>query len=105
MPIRIRTGVQVKSQKAIEAMTLVGQDVDGIIINGLTRKEAGSYSYGGYGYKTYGAYGAYNKSKDLQTSSEMKLRNSPLAEAANAKSNAEETIKSPHSSKLKRELS
>ena len=105
MPIRIRTGVQVKSQKAIEAMTLVGQDVDGIIINGLTRKEAGSYSYGGYGYKTYGAYGAYNKSKDLQTSSEMKLRNSPLAKAANAKSNAEETIKSPHSSKLKRELS
>lgn len=106
MPIRIRTGVQVKSQKAIEAMTLVGQDVDGIIINGLSRKEAGSYSYGGYGYKTYGAYGAYNKSKELQTSSELKLRNSPLAEAANsAKPNADEPIKSPHSSSFKRELS
>lgn len=106
MPIRIRTGVQVKSQKAIEAMTLVGQNVDGIIINGLTRKEAGSYSYGGYGYQSYGAYGAYNKSKDLQTSSEIKLRNSPLAEAANAKSNnAVEPIKSPHSSSFKREIS
>jgi capsular exopolysaccharide synthesis family protein len=106
MPIRIRSGVQVKSQKAIEAMTLVGQDVDGIIINGLTRKEAGSYSYGGYGYKTYGAYGAYNKSKDLQTSSEMKLRNSPLADAANKESSkSNESLKPPHSSTFKRELS
>lgn len=58
MPMRIRKGVQVKSQKAIEALALVGRQVDGIIINGLSRKEAGSYGYGGYGYGTYGGYGS-----------------------------------------------
>ena len=58
MPMRIRKGVQVKSMKAIEALALVGRQVDGVIINGLSRKEAGSYGYGGYGYGTYGSYGA-----------------------------------------------
>lgn len=59
MPMRIRKGVQVKSMKAIEALALVGRQVDGVIINGLSRKEAGSYGYGGYGYGTYGSYGTY----------------------------------------------
>ena len=58
MPMRIRNGVQVKSQKAVEALALVGRTVDGVVINGLSRKEAGSYGYGGYG-RAYGAYGVY----------------------------------------------
>lgn len=70
MPIRIRKGVQIKSQKAIEILALIGQRVDGIIINGLTRREASSYSYGGYGYKVYGSYGAYKNTKPLQASIE-----------------------------------
>ena len=56
--MRIRNGVQVKSQKAVEALALVGRTVDGVVINGLSRKEAGSYGYGGYG-RAYGAYGVY----------------------------------------------
>ena len=55
MPMRIRKGIQVKSMKAVEALALVGRQVDGIVINGLTKKEAGSYGYGGYG--SYGTYG------------------------------------------------
>lgn len=81
MPIRIRKGVQVKSQKAVEALALVGQNVDGVIINGLTRKEAGSYSYGGYGYKVYGSYGAYKNTKPLQTNSESNPNQKVSADA------------------------
>ena len=65
MPIRIRNGVQVKSQKAVEALALVGRKVDGVIINGLSKKEAGSYSYGGYGGYGYG-YGGYSANKTAQ---------------------------------------
>lgn len=61
MPMRIRKGVQVKSQKAVEALALVGRQIEGVVINGLSRKEAGSYGFGGYGntYAAYGAYGTY----------------------------------------------
>ena len=61
MPMRIRKGVQVKSQKAVEALALVGREIEGVVINGLSRKEAGSYGFGGYGntYAAYGAYGTY----------------------------------------------
>ena len=66
MPIRIRNGCQVKSQKAIEALALVGSQVDGVIINGLSKKDAGSYSYGGYGYG-YGNYAANKTARPIPT--------------------------------------
>ncbi len=67
MPMRIRNGVQVKSQKAIEALALVGCEVDGVIINGLSKKEVGSYNYGGYGNSGYGNYGAYKSASPINT--------------------------------------
>jgi hypothetical protein len=70
MPMRIRKGVQVRSQRAIEALALVGRNVDGVIINGLSRKEAGSYRYGGYGYSGYGNYNAYRAARPIETVSQ-----------------------------------
>jgi len=63
MPMRIRNGVQINAQRAIEALTTVGANVQGIVINGLSKKDSAGYNYGGYGYgyggKAYGNYGAY----------------------------------------------
>lgn len=57
MPMRIRKGVQVNAQKALEALGMVGRTVDGIIVNSITRKEGTGY---GYGYGSYGGYGEYS---------------------------------------------
>ena len=65
MPMKIRNGVQVNAQRAIESLAMVGREVDGIIINGLSKKEASGYNYGygNYGYGSYGGAGyASNRS-------------------------------------------
>ena len=67
MPMRIRKGVQIKSQKAIEMLAMVGCEVAGVVINGLSRKEAGSYDYGGYGYGGYAKYGAYRSALPIDS--------------------------------------
>ena len=74
MPMRIRKGVQVKSQKAIESLAMVGCQVSGVIINGLTPKEAGGNNYGGYGYGGYSRYGAYRQATPIEAT-ESKGRN------------------------------
>ena len=58
MPMRIRNGVQVNAQQAVEALAMVGTQVSGVIINGLSKKESKGYNYGGYG--AYGGYGGYS---------------------------------------------
>ena len=64
--MRIRNGVQVNAQRAIEALNTVGANVKGIVVNGLRKKDAGynygsygGYGYGAYGQKPYGNYGNY----------------------------------------------
>ena len=73
IPMRIRNGVQVNAQRAIEALNTVGANVKGIVVNGLRKKDAGyNYgSYGGYGYGTYGQkpYGNYGNYKAAPTPS------------------------------------
>ena len=66
IPMRIRNGVQVNAQRAIEALNTVGANVKGIVVNGLRKKDAGynysgygGYGYGSYGHKPYGNYGNY----------------------------------------------
>ena len=49
MPMRIRAGVQVNAGQSVEALRAVGTEVDGIIINALSKKDSSKYSYGGYG--------------------------------------------------------
>ena len=58
LPIRIRNGVQVNAQQAIESLATVGANVDGVIVNGLRKKDASSYKYGGYG-NSYGYTNGY----------------------------------------------
>jgi capsular exopolysaccharide synthesis family protein len=59
MPMRIRNGVQVNAQRALEALATVGAQVEGIVINGLRKKDSSGYQYGGNGYGYGNAYGTY----------------------------------------------
>ena len=59
MPMRIRNGIQVNAQRAVESLAMVGTQISGIIINGLTKKESKGYNYGGYGYGVYGSRNPY----------------------------------------------
>ena len=87
MPMRIRKGVQVKAQKATEALAMVGCELAGIVINGLSKREAGSYSYGGYGTGNYAKYGAYRSAKPVETNSTPgKLQNVPTSTDPNVTS-------------------
>ena len=49
MPMRIRSGVQVNAGQSVEALRAVGTEIDGVIINALSKKDSSKYSYGGYG--------------------------------------------------------
>ena len=55
MPMRIRKGVQVNAGQSVEALRAVGTEIEGVIINALSKKDSGKYTYGGYG--GYGGYG------------------------------------------------
>ena len=57
MPMRIRSGVQVNAGQAVEALRAVGTEIDGVIINALSKKDSGKYSYGGYGGYGGNSYG------------------------------------------------
>lgn len=48
-------------------LAMVGCEVAGVVINGLSRKEAGSYDYGGYGYGGYAKYGAYRSALPIDS--------------------------------------
>lgn len=65
MPMRIRNGVQVNAQRAVESLAMVGTQVSGVIINGLSKKESKGYNYGGYG--AYGGYGSYSQTRTAKT--------------------------------------
>ena len=56
MPMRIRSGVQVNAGESVESLRAVGTEIDGIIINALSKKDSGKYSYGGYGGYGGGKY-------------------------------------------------
>ena len=86
MPMRIRNGVQVNAQRAIEALSTVGANVQGIIVNGLRKKEAG-YNYGGYG-----GYGGY-RNKPYGTSGNYKAAPTPSVNNQNSSaSDLSETV-------------
>ena len=55
MPMRIRSGVQVNAGQSVESLRAVGTEIDGVIINALSKKDSGKYTHGGYG--GYGGYG------------------------------------------------
>ena len=87
IPMRIRNGVQVNAQRAIEALNTVGANVKGIVVNGLRKKDAGynysgygGYGYGSYGHKPYGNYGNYKAaptpSSDFSEAAGARKRNS-----------------------------
>ena len=59
MPMRIRSGVQVNAGQSVEALRAVGTEIDGVIINALSKKDSGKYSYGGYGGYGGNQYGGY----------------------------------------------
>jgi capsular exopolysaccharide synthesis family protein len=62
MPMRIRTGVQVNAGQSVESLRAVGTEIEGVIINALSKKDSGKYNYGGYGgYGGYGRYGYGNQ--------------------------------------------
>ena len=81
IPMRIRNGVQVNAQRAIEALNTVGANVKGIVVNGLRKKDSG-YNYGGYGGYGYGnkAYGNYGSYKAAPTPTERSEKTSRRSE-------------------------
>jgi capsular exopolysaccharide synthesis family protein len=67
MPMRLRNGVQINARRAIEALETVGRNVEGVIVNGLMRKDSVNYRYGdryGSSYTKYGGvYGDIPKGR------------------------------------------
>ena len=57
MPMRIRSGVQVNAGQSVESLRAVGTEIDGVIINALSKKDSSKYSYGGYGGYGSNRYG------------------------------------------------
>lgn len=63
MPMRIRTGVQVNAGQSVESLRAVGTEIEGVIINALSKKDSGKYNYGGYGGYGHGyGYGYGSRS-------------------------------------------
>ena len=61
MVLRIRKGVQVNARRAVEALETVNASLDGVIVNGLRRKDGfGGKSGYGSAYGQYGTYGSYS---------------------------------------------
>lgn len=55
LPIRIRKGVQVSAEQAIKSLANVGAKLEGIVVNGIRRKDRFGEQGGRYGY--YGKIG------------------------------------------------
>jgi len=93
MPMRIRSGVQLNAGQSVESLRAVGTEIDGVIINALSKKDSGKYTYGGYGgyggsrygygygSRTYGNISAKEqaapvRTKTTPTSTTRRTRNS-----------------------------
>lgn len=84
MPMRIRSGIQVNAGQSVESLRAVGTEIDGVIINALSKKDSGKYSYGGYGgYGSYGGgrygYGArtYGNISNKETAAPVRSKTTP----------------------------
>lgn len=68
--VRIRKGVQKASAKALAELERVSDKIRGVVVNGISRRDAKSYQYGhsgyrGYGAKVYGSGTAYGDGKEI----------------------------------------